>query len=414
MQVRELSVRLKSEALLLEDWPTDQAICIEYMATNSARLNTTRQLIFRDAITFLSLTTITAVLFMATLFLFRSFQEHRAELAKRWSDRGMAALQANRPDQAITCYRTALSYAPAEWNYKLMLAEALAQANRIEEAYNYFTGLREERPGDGFMNLQLARLAAKKHAVQGSINFYRASIYGDWEGDGAQRRREVRLELARYLIEQKQFGPAKTELLVAAGNAPNDPEFDLTLAKLLEQAAAPSEAMDLYQKVLGHEPHNPIALRESGRLAYHLGNYTVALTLLERAVQEQPGDEESAALLTQTRRILQLVPSETLSIQERVDRILTDRAIAKARWNRCITQIDVSQNPLQSLAARWASPDATAARAALLHDSDKQKFALQLVHDTEIQTSQYCTAPTGDDALLLLLARSSAMKGGNN
>lgn len=295
-----------------------------------------------------------------------------------------------------------------------MLADALAQANKDEEAYNYFIGLREERPGDGFINLQLARLAAKKHDVDASINFYRASIYGDWEGDGAQRRREVRLELARYLIEQKQLGSAKMELLIAAGNAPNDPEFDLRLARLMEQAAAPSEAMDIFQKVLVREPRNQLALSGAGKLAYHLGNYTMALTFLERAAQEQPKNEEVAALLIQTRRILQLLPSEALSTQERVDRILTDRAIVKTRWDTCTTQMDISQNPLQSLSSRWASSDATTSRAALLHDSDKQKSALQLIYDTEIQTSQYCPAPTGDDALLLRLAQSSARKGDDN
>jgi Tfp pilus assembly protein PilF len=381
------------------------------MATNTARLSTTRQLILRDSITFVSLTAITAVLFVATLFLFRSFQEHRAELAKRWSDRGIAALRTNRPDQAIMFYRTALSYAPGERSYELMLAEALAQANRIEEAYNYFIGLRDERPGDGFINLQLARLAARKHDVQGSVNFYRASIYGDWAGDGAKRRREARLELARYLIEQQQLGPAKTELLVAGGNAPDDPELDVTLANLLEQAGASSEALDFFQKALVRQPHNQAALSEAGRLACRHGDYTTALALLERAVREQPQSEQSAVLLMQTRRILQLVPSETLSTQERVDRILTDRTIAKARWNTCTMQTDVSQNSLQSLSTRWTDPEATTSRSVLLHDSDKQKAALQLIYDTEILTSQHCGAHTGDDALLLLLAQSSAVKG---
>lgn len=385
------------------------------MATNTTRLTTTtRQLIFQDAVTFLGLTAITVVLFVVTLFLFRSFQEHRAELAKRWSARGSAALRTNKPDQAIASYRTALSYAPGERNYELMLAEALAQANRTEEAYNYFIGLREERPGDGFINLQLARLAIKKHDVQGAINYYRASIYGDWEGDGAKRRREVRLELARYLIEQQQLGPAKTELMVAAGNAPDDPEFDLTLARLLEKAAAPSEAMDFFQKVLAQQPHNQIALKEAGKLAYRRGDYATALTFLEQAAKEQSGDEENAALLMQARRILQLVPGETLPTQERVNRILMDRAIAKARWNTCMMQTDAAQHSLQSLATRWMSPDATTSRSALLHDPDKQRAALQLIYDTEIQTSQHCAAPTGDDALLLLLAQSSARKGGSH
>jgi Flp pilus assembly protein TadD len=384
------------------------------MPTNRNELTTTRQLILRDSITFLTLIAITVVLFIVTLFLFRSFQEHRAELAKRWSDRGMAALQSKRPDQAITCYRTALSYAPGDRGYELMLAEALAQANRVEEAYNYFIGLREERPGDGSINLQLARLAVKKRDVQGSINFYHASIYGDWEGDGVRRRREVRLELARYLIEQRQLEAAKTELLIAVGNAPDDPEFNGMIASLLEQTDSPSEAMKFYRKAIALQPDNPIALSAAGRLAYRRGDYATASTLLERAVRQHPKDEENAALLTKARRILQLVPSETLQEGERVDRILTDRAIAKARWDTCAMQADMSQDSPQSLAVRWTGPDAKTTRSALLHDSDKQKAALQLIYDTEIQTSHYCAAPTGDDALLLLMAQSSARKGGDH
>jgi hypothetical protein len=136
----------------------------------------------------------------------------------------------------------------------------------------------------------------------------------------------------------------------------------------------------------------------------------MALALLERAVREQPENEENAVLLIQIRRILQLVPSEALSAQERVDRILTDRAIAKTRWNTCTAPTDGSQ----SLAARWAGPDATTSRSELLNDSDKQKTAMQLIYDTEFETSQHCMAPTGDDALLLLLAQASARKGGGH
>lgn len=381
------------------------------MPTITAKSTTTRQLILRDSITFLSLTAITVVLFVVTLILFRSFQEHRTDLAKRWSDRGLAALQANKPDKAITFYRTALSYAAGERSYELMLAEALAQANRIEEAYNYFLGLREERPGDGSINLQLARLATKKRDVQGSINFYRSSIYGNWEGDGGKRRREVRLELARYLIEQQQLGPAKTELLIAGGNAPDDPELDITLANLLEQTGASSEALDLYQKALVHQPDNQDALRGAGKLAYDRGDYATALALLERGARQQPENEENTALLAKARRIVQLKPDEMLPARERTERILVARAIAKERWNTCILQADLSQNPLESLRPRWADKNATADRSALLHDSDKQKAALQLIYDTEIQTNSYCAAPTGDDALLLLLAQSFALEG---
>lgn len=384
------------------------------MVFNTGKMVTTkRQLAIRDSMIFLSLTAITTALFVVTLFLFRSFQGHRTELAKRWSDRGLAAFQANKSDPAIMCYRTALSYAPGKRSYELMLAEALAQAGRIEESYNYFIGLREERPGDGFINLQLARLAGKKHDMPGAVNFYRASVYGDWEGDGVERRREVRLELARYLIEQHQPRMAKTELLIAGGNAPDNPALDITLASLLEQTGASLEAQNFYQKALVHQPHSQIALSGAGRIAYRRGDYVAARALLERVVQEQPDNEQSGLLLVHARRILQLMPAETLSARERVDRILLARSIAEKRWETC-AKVAPSQNLLQLLAIRWESEDAKASRSILLHDSDKQKATLQLIYDTEIQMSQQCGEPTGDDALLLLLARSSVLEGGSH
>jgi hypothetical protein len=59
----------------------------------------------RDAVTFLGLTLVTAVLFAVTLFLFRSFAAHRAELAQRWSERGRIAISQGKPDQAIVALR---------------------------------------------------------------------------------------------------------------------------------------------------------------------------------------------------------------------------------------------------------------------------------------------------------------------
>src|SRR6185437_1727431 len=75
-----------------------------------------------------------------TFFLFRSFSTHRMELAERWSARGRAALDAKKPDEAITALRTALVYAPATRDDELLLAEALEQTGRpdqAEESYQY-------------------------------------------------------------------------------------------------------------------------------------------------------------------------------------------------------------------------------------------------------------------------------------
>jgi tetratricopeptide (TPR) repeat protein len=369
-----------------------------------------RRLMLRDAVTFLGLTLLTAVLFAVTLFLFRSFAAHRAELAQRWSERGRIAIAQGKPDQAIVALRTALSYAPDERSYELLLAQALGDAGHLDEAYNYFLGLRETEPGDGFINLRMARLAAQKRDTQAAVNYYRAAIYGTWEGDGTVRRREVRLELARYLIAHHDNNNARSELLITGGNNPNDVGVELMLADLLQQANDPQDALNYYQKVLAQEPKNETALVAAGRMEYEGGNFEEAHRLLEEAVKEQ-GDAPTdiAAMLENSARIIRLSPAAKLPVGERVGRLLRARDLAKKRFDACNARLSTASGlaaPLQSLGARWTSGDASLSRAALLTDQARQDATMQLVFDTEVQTNQICGAPSGDDALLLLLARS--------
>ena len=102
----------------------------------------------------------------------------------------------------------------------IKLAEALASAGRIQEATVYFNALLESQQGSGVINLQLARLAARQGNESQAIEDYQRAIYGNWEGDGYVRRREVRFELINYLIAHQLLDQARSELLVASGNAP--------------------------------------------------------------------------------------------------------------------------------------------------------------------------------------------------
>jgi tetratricopeptide (TPR) repeat protein len=375
-----------------------------------------RRLILRDSLTFLSLALITVILFLITFFLFRSFATHREELGQRWSARGQAAINSGHPDQAIVALRTALSYVPGQRSYELLLAQALGDAGYTEESYNYFLGLWETEPGNGFINLRLGRLAAKKSDVQTAINYYRASIYGTWEGDGVLRRRDVRLELAQYLIAQHELSNARTELLIAGGNAPDDVPLYLTIAQLLEKANAPHDALNYYHKVLALEPKNHLALEAAARLEYDSGRFDEAHRLMEQAMHEREAataNQETIShsdkeMLDNSARILALAPLKKLPNNERVTRILQARALAKKRFGACSAQVSTASGlatPLQDLTTKWASKDANSTRAALLNDPAQQDATMQLVFDTETQTSKICGAPTGDDALLLQLAK---------
>lgn len=368
-----------------------------------------RRLILRDSVTFITLVSITVVLFLITLFLFRSFTEHRADLATRWSDRGKAAISSGHPEQAIVALRTALTYAPGRRDYELLLAQALADAGHSEEAYNYFLGLWETEPGNGIINLSLARLAAHRSDPQAAIDYYHAAIYGTWEGDATLRRRSARIELANYLLSLKNPSAARAELLIASGNAPDDLPLTLTVAQKLEQSGFPRDALSLYQKALTLNPKEPSALAAAGRLEYASGDFEAARHSLEEAVAVDEKNVAAKALLEQTERLLALAPAKSLPDKVRVARILNARAIARKRFDACNAQRGAATGPtapLAMLSAAWQSKSATSSAQQLLADNEQQDAAFRLILDTEFETSQICGQPTGDDALLLLIARS--------
>jgi Tfp pilus assembly protein PilF len=382
------------------------------MTTEAALKSGRRHLLIHDGAAFLILTAITGVLFAVTLLLFRSFSSHRADLAIEAAAAGKEALAQHRPHDAIASLREALSYAPNQRDYQFLLAQALGEDGRIEEANNYFLNLRESQPGDGFINLQLARLARQRSQKQQAVDFYRASIFGDWKGEGDIHRRAVRLELAKYLIEQNDMPEAQSELTIAASNARSvaDAALDLTFADAFFHADDNSDALRLYQKAMIDNPRDPIAFERAGRIAYHQGDFAHAAEWLEHALRESAGNPGSAAdpegdtatLQKNSERLLALAPTSATTRAERVTRELHNRALAKQRFDACLKQTPAP--PLQSLNARWAAAAKTS-RIALLSDRSTEANLNTLISDTEILTAHLCGEPKGDDRFLLILAQ---------
>jgi tetratricopeptide (TPR) repeat protein len=211
-----------------------------------------RHLIVRDALALLSLFGMMVPLFAATLLLFRSFVLHRAELAERRLARGEKAPAGGHPDDAIDALHSALAYDPSRRTTEIELAQALGAAGRTEEALAYFNTLLETEPGNGRINLELARLAARQGNQASEKQHYQFALDGTWQGDGYVRRREVRLELARYLLQTHDAYTARKELLIAAGNAPNDPAVKLEIGGLMEQAHDPANALMVYRSMMVH------------------------------------------------------------------------------------------------------------------------------------------------------------------
>ncbi len=372
-----------------------------------------RRLLLRDSIGFVTLVAATAVLFGVTLLLFRSFTSHRDQLAARWADRGAQNMRSGHPEQAIGALRTALNYAPDNRGYEQLLAQALGEAGRTDESYAYFMTLWESQPGSGSINLELARLAAKRGDKTAAVEFYRASIYGTWEGDGVLRRAEVRLELARYLIAVRDFDPARMELLIAAGNSPETARLDLTIAVLLDQSRDPTDAWSYYQKAIALAPRDAAVLEAAGRHAYQSADFVSAHRLLARAEAARAASHEApdaglALVRDNAARITQLLPEPALAARDNAARVVAVRKIAKARLDACAAQLTGGslRANLQGVTARWSATEGTAGVASL-RDPALQESAMRLVYDTERTAETLCTPATGDDALLLLAARAA-------
>ena len=389
-------------------------------------------LLLRDGITFLALCGVTIVLFLVTLFLFRSFEAHREVIGERWAARGAAALQAGRPQEAVGALRTALTYRDTVPE-RLRLAQALAQAGRTEEAFNYFQTLRETRPGDGFINFQLARLSRQRGDAGEAIDYYRAAILGNWEGDGTVRRREARTELAGYLAQRGQLSAARDELLIASGNTPETAASDVYFADRLQAIGERTGALDLYKKSLALAPHQPETLAKAGRLAYAMGDYGDAFKLLSAALHGKGSDHEAetdeqkqlAALAADAHRVPELSLSRDLPASERADHLLLAAKVAQTRLQQCTvpstpgssTAQNTNQSPaiaagmpnadLQALKVRWGLQGAHLTKRALERDATLEDAVTQLINDTEQGTVAPCGAPQGDDALLLMLATQS-------
>jgi Flp pilus assembly protein TadD len=416
-----------------------------------------RRLIIADSLALITLFAITALLAVLTNYLYQSYASHQVKLAARWLQRGEQAMKDGKPQAAIDALSSALAFDPNQRDTEIKLAQALASAGRIQEATVYFNSLLESQQGSGLINLQLARLAARQGDESQAIDDYQKAIYGNWEGDGYIRRREVRFELIKYLIEHQQLDRARSELLVASGNAPEDDiGVQLEIARTMEQAQDPGDALHVYKTILRRHPSLREALEGAGRSAFQLGRYLEAKRYLSHALEGPGVDQEPAAAIAKSReslneatRLLALYPSSGLRSSERIARVLTDRKLAMARLAECTRDKaaepakDSAQasapaaktssplqnfasrfsrrpaqpapspaanpapvDPLAALTQRWQQLPAKISATDLEKDPELTQTQIQLIYDTELVTQQVCGAPAGDDALLLRIAQA--------
>jgi tetratricopeptide (TPR) repeat protein len=386
-----------------------------------------RHLVFKDTLALLGIFVVTCVLAVLTWLIFRSYSQHQSDAAARWKRRGEDALHHNNANAAVYDLQTALGYGQDDPSTEVELARALDQMGTprsLQEAAVYLNTLWEKEPGNGNINWQLARVLARQGQVASALEHYHAAIYGVWEGHGAVRGRQVRLEMVRYQIAEGRLSDARGELLIAAGNDTTTPGL-MEVAGLLVEAHAPSDALQIYREVAGRRPVVVQALEGTGQMAFLLARYRAARNYLDRALNASSAAQplKDRALTEKNlgiaNAIMAIYPSPALPERDRLKRVVRVYNVARRRYTACANgntgQSTEPQNgsaqiqnndQMTTLGNRWQAAQPRLTVAALADSPHLEQATMQLVYDTEQTTARVCGEPTGEDAALLRIAAS--------
>lgn len=368
-----------------------------------------RAYLTREPVILALLTVLAVVLFGVVGGLSRTFHAQQESLGQRWFSRGVADLQAQRFDAAVTEFRAALRYSRDNYSYQLNLAEALVGLKRTAEASSYFINLWDRQPEDGLVNLELARIAAQKQETDQALRYYHNAIYATWPGNEEVERRDARLELIEFLLQINAKAQAQSELIALEANLGDDFAQQARVGDLFVRAQDYEHALAAYRLALKADRHNRAALAGAGLAAFELGRYPVAQRYLQAAVAADSSDAQSTANLKTTELVLQMDPfRRDISVAQR-DRIVAEAfANAGDRLKTCGAANGSAARaaaPQPNLADQWTKMKPQISESGLRRNPDLVNAAMEVVFNIERQTSATCGAPAGTDLALLLIAK---------
>jgi predicted Zn-dependent protease len=358
------------------------------------------------------------ILFVITTLAVKAYHAHERELAQQWYAAGERELKAGRAEAALEDFRSALIYTRNDSLVELQLAHALVAAGHLSEASAYLLGLWEREPGNGTVNLELARLAAQSGSAPEAVQYYHNAVYGQWEADPAQHRRQAGLELAEFLLRIRQKAQAQAELIALTADLPPDPGLETQVGMLLLKTGEYEHAMPLFRQALRLRPNYTPALEGAGEASFEMRNYRDARGYLARAKREGALSTQSQSLLDTATLILESDPlARRLSAQERARRALLAFSQSMERLSGCAAARGVSfengpqQSDLQKVNALALALKPKVRERNLARDSDMLVKVTDMVFEIEKVTERACGEPQGMDLALLLLSR--VQEGGN-
>ena len=353
------------------------------------------------------------ILFVITGFTVKRYHAEQKALGGRWYQRGQAALDANRAEEAVDDFHTAVIYARDNTVYQMRLAEALVKANHLAEAAVYLRTLWVHEPGNGTVNLELARLSARSHDPSEAIRYYHNAIFGVWESNPEEQRRQVRIELCKFLLGEGDRNAAESELIALQTELPPDAALHTQIGLMFIQVEDYRHALHEFQQALKLNPKQPGAWAGAGEAAYQIADYAQARRYLQKAVDLEPKDQQAARKLEISRLVLELDPFQRqLSQDERDRRGIAAFQQAFSRLKQCAQnrgvnlQAQQAAGPFADVYSNVKKMQPKVNRSNLRRNPDLITNLMDLVMQMEETAQQACGTPPAPDQALLMISHT--------
>jgi tetratricopeptide (TPR) repeat protein len=362
--------------------------------------------VHREFVQLLLLVSIAIAGFVVTRAVAASNREMSLHDAADWYHRGEGAVAAGRVDEAIEAFRRAAARDRTDSRYMLALARALALRHDDEAARNVLLTLREAAPESTEINLELARLAAHRADVSEALRFYHNALYAPWPPDAMADRRNVRLELIRFLLAHDQSGRALSELLAAAGDLPDTPRMHVEVGQLFATAGDYGHSLDQFKQALRLSPDDGEALAGAGRAAFLMARYAVAQDYLRHAPAQIDG-------VTRTREVVDLILSTDplaarLGSAERRRRLTSNLSSMRQRLAACDARPGAEPPNAKSTLAQQLNQFSGPLAAPRPLEQDTIEMGVDLIARVAAHVAAACGPEAPMDQAMILIGRQHA------
>jgi len=325
--------------------------------------------------------------------------------AAEWYARGERALAAGDPSVAVEAFRRANVMKRGDRQYTLALGRALITTHQTDAAEGSLLALRESAPEDPEVNLELARLEAGRGDATAALRYYHNALYAPWSAEQADDRRNIRLELIRFLMATHQSGRAESELVALTSDLPDTVALHVEVGDMFLSIGASRRALDQFERAIALAPQDRAALAGAGRAAFSVGDYEKAQHYLPELSDAGDDVREMRALVNLVLSGDPLAPRIGSSARRR--RLLEALSHISERLDACHPSNpgDASAGALSQLAEETTAFEKELEHGTTL-ENDTIENGLDLVNRGARAVTAACPpAQTLDRALMLIASR---------